>query len=311
LAPEEMIEQTRELVGPPRDGRVPRVFDRGWPGWLERSDSLKHVYRAQRGLLDHGHVVWAWLVQANQLLFEPGRWDAPAAVVYSDDPYFDASPEELGDVASAVFELKGRAGAEADVAYFAEALADEVVRDARLPVPSRLTNGAPRVLRYHRRDARSPPRRAPAAAAGAAAHPPRKDAVVNDPARALLVAGAGLGVARDGTRRRVIWNSMARPLQRPGLPWHVRRKNPGRHSPVGGPGRVSRAPSLPRTVSEPRDGDSIGMLQRRFNTNPCDLGRKIPYFDCVNPISGETGAAGVKMGKTAARSARLPDVVDE
>jgi hypothetical protein len=141
LAPEDMIEQTRELVGPPRDGRVPRMFDRGWPGWLERSDSLKHVYRAQRGLLDHRHVVWAWLVQANQLHFEPGRWDSPAAVVYSDDPYFDASPEELGDVASAVFELKGRAGAEADVVYFAEALADEVVRDARLPIPSRLTNG--------------------------------------------------------------------------------------------------------------------------------------------------------------------------
>ena len=58
-------------------------------------------------------------------------------------------------------------------------------------------------------------------------------------------------------------------------------------------------------------GDSIGMLQRRFNTNPCDLGRKIPYFDCANPISGETGTAGVKMGKMAARSARLPDVVDE
>ena len=141
LAAVELMAQTRGLLGPPRDGRVPRVFERGWPAWLQRSDPIKHVYRAQRALLDHGHVVWAWLVQANKMLFEPGKWDSPAAVVYSDDPSFDASPEELSDVAEALFDLKGRAGAGDDVAYFAEALADEVVRDARLPVPSRLTGG--------------------------------------------------------------------------------------------------------------------------------------------------------------------------
>ena len=141
IAPDDAIAQTRLHLGPPRDGRVPRVFARGWPTWMERSDPLKHVDRAQRGLLDHGHVVWAWIVQANRLLMEPGRTDSPAAVVYSDDPYFDALPIELSDVAETLFDLKGRGGVDKDLQWFAYMLADEVIREPKVQVPLRLTAG--------------------------------------------------------------------------------------------------------------------------------------------------------------------------
>jgi hypothetical protein len=140
-APDDAIKQTRSQVGPPRDGRVPRVFARGWPPWMERSDPLKHLYRAQQGLLDHGHVVWGWIVQANRLLMHPGTTDSPAAVVYSDDPYFDASPTELSDVAEQLFDLKGRGGVDKDLQWFAYMLADEVIREPKVQVPLRLTAG--------------------------------------------------------------------------------------------------------------------------------------------------------------------------
>src|SRR5687768_6481650 len=44
VAPGNAIEETRRILGPPRDGRVPRVFERGRPSWMGRADPLKHVY---------------------------------------------------------------------------------------------------------------------------------------------------------------------------------------------------------------------------------------------------------------------------
>jgi hypothetical protein len=143
LAAGAAIEQTRQILGPPRAGRMNKVFVRRPPAWMHqhRADPLWGVYQIQQTLLDHGQVVWGCIVQANALLFEPGEGDSPAAVIYSDDPYLDAEPEELGYIAHQLFELKGRTEVDADVRQFAASITDERTRDAKLIVPPRLTGG--------------------------------------------------------------------------------------------------------------------------------------------------------------------------
>jgi hypothetical protein len=77
------------------------------PDWLRRTDKLNTLFSESEVLFRHGHIYYAALVQANEILFRNfPRNDAPASFVYSTDPFFDEYPEELCNVASQLFSYK-------------------------------------------------------------------------------------------------------------------------------------------------------------------------------------------------------------
>ncbi len=104
---------------------------------------LSHVYYDYRELLRHGRLAWAHLVQANELLFRPGRYDHPAAVLYRPLPCSVDEGAHLAEMAAQLYFLKGRtAEAEPGLVQLAAAITDEMtaIYHYRIPV-DRLTSG--------------------------------------------------------------------------------------------------------------------------------------------------------------------------
>ncbi|MGW6486256.1 hypothetical protein [Streptomyces sp. NPDC055056] len=102
-------------------------------------DPLLEILERQDLLLEQGVVVWASLVQANNLLFEPGRSDHPAVVLYCADREFDDRPEHLQYVARRLFSVKGKLLSDPLLQPFANMLCRELSREMRMPVPQSLT----------------------------------------------------------------------------------------------------------------------------------------------------------------------------
>jgi hypothetical protein len=146
----DLLQRCRESLGP-----APRTLRRGEqqefrlrPSFLTRliflvtGDKLRTVLRDQHLLRDRGRVVWGFLVQANQVLFDPGnRQVLPANVIYSPDPWFDDRAPFLEEVARGLFGLKGTSPGDAELERFAEAITDELVRTMRLALPRSLCEG--------------------------------------------------------------------------------------------------------------------------------------------------------------------------
>ncbi len=145
------LEETRAKLGPaPRDGEALRGLSAVRPEWMEENDRLLAAYREQRLLLRYGRVVWGFLVQANEQLFQPGEVDCPADLIYALDPSWDGRLGELAAVADRLFATKG-----SPVDRLSQALADEHVRLMRYPLPEWLLaeeaayNAAVMVIRAH------------------------------------------------------------------------------------------------------------------------------------------------------------------
>jgi hypothetical protein len=110
--------------------------------FLLSRDRLCAVWRDQHALRDQGRVVWGFLVQANQSLFDPGnRWVLPASVLYSPSTYFDDRVPLLEGVARDLFRLKGNMPEDEELKPFARALTDEMARPMRLQLPRSLCEG--------------------------------------------------------------------------------------------------------------------------------------------------------------------------
>src|SRR5207249_4760436 len=75
------------------------------PAWMRPDDPLRATYAQSRELLRSGHVIWGHVVQANNLLFQPGDADCPAAVLYGAGPD-DLPPDRLLYAAVAAYALK-------------------------------------------------------------------------------------------------------------------------------------------------------------------------------------------------------------
>jgi hypothetical protein len=84
-------------------------------GTAEQSDRLRR----------HGLIVWAAVVQANMLLFRHGKEDAPANVVWSSDSTFENQPEQLLEVAKAIFQLKDTTPDDPKLLETAQTITDE------------------------------------------------------------------------------------------------------------------------------------------------------------------------------------------
>lgn len=103
------------------------------PPWVA-DDPLKRLFDAAPDLLRTGRIAWAGLIQANNTLFTPGRFDgAPGEVVY--DPTGRASAPLLDFMAQALFSLKGKRLSDPALAAFSDYLADETTRVFGLDVP--------------------------------------------------------------------------------------------------------------------------------------------------------------------------------
>lgn len=66
------------------------------------------LYRDQRILVKRGMVVWAHLVQANNLLFEKGQFNYPANIVCSPDLFFDDNLIKLAIISRELYQLKNK-----------------------------------------------------------------------------------------------------------------------------------------------------------------------------------------------------------
>lgn len=107
------------------------------PIWLSRNpnDKLAVHFKHINQLLTDGVVVWAYLIQANSMLFEAGPWDLPGEVVYSLEDAQRATPQSLQRVARQLGSLKGTRPKTPDLFRIAEYLTDELIRVFGLPVP--------------------------------------------------------------------------------------------------------------------------------------------------------------------------------
>ena len=99
-----------------RFGEPPRSFGflERWhfhiraPLWCRLSrDELMRIYRDQRLLREKGFIVWGAVVQANHFLFEEGRYDSPATVIYSPDLDWSDWLWPLVDLARELYGFKG------------------------------------------------------------------------------------------------------------------------------------------------------------------------------------------------------------
>jgi len=143
-----VIEETRRIFGdPPRklrwaDRRRARM---PVPRWVRqvRDQRFDEIFKNQDVLIQKGRIVWGAIVQANELLFERGREDHPAAIMYSLEPQMDSAVEVLENACHRLFSVKGTMTGDPELQEFADKLADEYVSDLRLPVPLPLTDGIP------------------------------------------------------------------------------------------------------------------------------------------------------------------------
>ena len=118
------------------------------PLWLRMAGGgLRGIY-ADVGLLrEHGEVVWGYIVQANEQLFDPmDKLDCPAAVIYSLDSHYFANLRELEQMAVGLFGVKGDNVNDPEMQRFGELLADEREIQMKLPLPGCLTG--PREVFY-------------------------------------------------------------------------------------------------------------------------------------------------------------------
>lgn len=139
-----LLEECRQNFGP-----APRAFK--WqdkqslqaapPAWC-RTDALMMIYRQRPRLLREGRIVWGHLVQANNLLFNPGPQDCPASIIYGLSPDWDSDLDGLETIAHKIFALKGTMPDDPALQEFARGITDEMRRDFRVQVPAQLLDDA-------------------------------------------------------------------------------------------------------------------------------------------------------------------------
>ncbi len=110
------------------------------PAWMKENDGLYEILHKQSLLLTEGTITWGALIQANKLLFEPGKTDSPGLLVHSIDPYFDARPLELSTLGHKIFGLKGTNPADPALKKVADLVSDEMDRSMGFKLPAVFSN---------------------------------------------------------------------------------------------------------------------------------------------------------------------------
>lgn len=93
-------------------------------------------------VLENGDHTTAWLVQANNKLFQDGIMDLPALVLISPDEATAADEEFMTDLAERIMELKDTDPDDDDEAFVAKLVTDETyVEGKRDKLPRSFTDG--------------------------------------------------------------------------------------------------------------------------------------------------------------------------
>ena len=143
----ELLKQVRSKIG-----SRPRSFDEAMlklirpkkPSWMLFSffEKLREQYKQFDHLLTHGSLTWGQIVQANTLLFEPGKIDSPCDVLYPLKPA-NGDNEALSDMAASLFELKAtwKQQGDPELRRFGKTLANETTRRLGETIHPAVTGG--------------------------------------------------------------------------------------------------------------------------------------------------------------------------
>jgi hypothetical protein len=142
---ERLIAETRDRFGDP-----PRAFGflQRWhlrlkrPSWWKQAgEEISAIYRDQRFLMNLGQIAWGVMVQANNLLFEPGADDCPGVVIYSPDRKRTDSLTPLLDMASALGDLKESEPSDPYEQRYGRMLAGELEGGRGQRIPKSISRG--------------------------------------------------------------------------------------------------------------------------------------------------------------------------
>lgn len=112
------------------------------PGWLVPQHPLWPIIAEQDRLFLGSSVVWGAVAGANEMLYEPGPDDSPAAVVYAIGTVCDETPGALREVAERTGELPKEPD-DPELAAFANFVASRTPRATKVPIPAALTPTVP------------------------------------------------------------------------------------------------------------------------------------------------------------------------
>lgn len=112
-------------------------------GYEETPDGLYALFDpfTQQAFYKEGRVAIGAMVQANELLFERGKDNCPAAYLYSCDSFYMEHPEELRNLTWAIGKTKGEQGYMPSIQQIADILADEMERVFGYKLPRDVTEG--------------------------------------------------------------------------------------------------------------------------------------------------------------------------
>jgi hypothetical protein len=106
------------------------------------NEALLKILREQDLLHERGQIYWGYLVEANNLLFQPTNdHTLPAAIIYSTDPFFDSQIDLLESIANNLSDLKENPSADPEVREFVRITTDEFERILRLELPLSCCHG--------------------------------------------------------------------------------------------------------------------------------------------------------------------------
>lgn len=142
------LEACSLAIGEPPRPRLPAKNEMHYllpvpPKWVTESESepFSGYFEDRQRVLREGHLVWAAIVQANTMLFDPGPHDHPAEVVYTLDPGQVEDPARLLQVAERIYALKETAPEDEELARLAHHLTVETERLFGQPIVPWLSNG--------------------------------------------------------------------------------------------------------------------------------------------------------------------------
>ncbi|HOQ01597.1 MAG TPA: hypothetical protein PK604_12425 [Acetivibrio clariflavus] len=143
----DLIDKTREKYESKRNKFS--FFERAYfnklkkPSWARKRDNriFDIVYRDQNLLYSEGKIVLACIFKANSLLFKNGKTDYPAAVIFSEDPYFEENFYELDLIVESLIDISDGYSADSEFRNLARILNDERSAHFNILLPPTISNG--------------------------------------------------------------------------------------------------------------------------------------------------------------------------
>ncbi|MEN2776615.1 hypothetical protein [Acetivibrio clariflavus] len=99
------------------------------------------VYRDQGLLYSEGKIVLASIFKANSLLFKHGEKDCPAAVIFSEDPYFEENYFELDKIVDYLIDIADGYSADSEFRNLTRILNEEMSAHFNILLPFSICNG--------------------------------------------------------------------------------------------------------------------------------------------------------------------------